>query len=702
MSSKLNLSTLLTTTAVVALTSIAAHAQESAPRPAAAVLEEILVTAEKREASLQDTPVSVTALSGDMLQAIGITNFEDFQFFVPGITITNDSMAIVNVRGIGTSAFGVATDPSVAVYYDGVYIPRPTTGYQDMFDVERLELLRGPQGVLFGRNATGGSLNIISKAPSDELEGTFGVTIGNLERRTFSGTVSGPLSDRVRARATLMKNDRDGRYKDIVTGEDYQNQDTFAGRFTLAMDVTDAFETVLRADFNRDNETGYPSTRLSYPAEFAAAGATIPTRPDDVAFDTLPQNDVKVWGISATNTYTASAVTFKSITSYRKSTVAQIIDADATDLFLFDITLDENSKTFTQELQLTNNDPERLEWILGAFYLNEKGDGGIGLFKPAVAIVIPEANTTNAMAAFGQATYHATDRLRATVGLRLNYEKKDYNYSIAVNGTEVDAGDPKASWTVLTPKFGIDYDFNDDVMAYISATRGFKSGGFQLGDGQPFKPEFLWSYEVGLKSMLLEDHVRANIGAFYYDYSNLQVVEYINGVATTTNAGKSQVKGIEAEFAARVAEGFDLNASISYLDATYKVYFDGPVSLAGNTLPNSPKWNLTFGAQHRTPVGDLGFLTLRGDIAWRSKIFFKSTNDPRFANEDYALINARLAFTPPEENWEIALYGRNLTDKRYATYKTLGVGLDAQASPNYPLAVLGEPRQYGVQLRYSF
>ena len=264
-------------TAIAAAGTSGATAQQenssaaSENRPADDVVEEIVVTAEKREESLQSVPVSITAMTGDTLIKTGITNVEDLQFFVPGVSVTNDSMAIVNIRGIGTSAFGVATDPSTTVHYDGVYISRPTTGYQDMFDVERVEVLRGPQGVLFGRNSAGGTLNIISKMPTADLSGTLGVTIGNYDRRTFSGTIAGPLTDTVGARLTLVKNNRDGIYKDAVTGRRYQNKDNLAARFTLAFDPSDDLQIVLRADGSRTRETGFPAVRDSYPPEFALA-----------------------------------------------------------------------------------------------------------------------------------------------------------------------------------------------------------------------------------------------------------------------------------------------------------------------------------------------------------------------------------------------------------------------------------------------
>lgn len=699
--SRLSASTLATVLVATLSPSLAA-AQTPQPGAREGTLEEIVVTAQKRETNLQDTPVSVTAMSGEMLKAIGVSTIEDFQIFTPGVTITNDSMAIVNIRGIGTSAFGVATDPSSTVHYDGVYIPRPTTGYQDMFDVERVELLRGPQGVLFGRNSAGGTLNIISKAPASEFEAITGVTLGNFNRRSFSGTVSGPLSQSARARLTVLTSDRDGIYDDPRSGADYQDLNSRAVRASVALDVTDALELTLRADYNRDRETGYPAVRLSYPPEFALAGATIPRGERQLALNTMPKNDVDNGGASATLVYTAAPVTLKSITAYRSSEVEQVLDVDATDLFLRDIVFEEESNSFTQEFQLTNNDPQRLEWILGAFYLNERGSDQIQILEPGRALAIPEENVTDAYALYGQATYSLTDRTRLTTGLRYSYETKDFEYRILLDGPEVAADAVEESWDAWTPKVGVQYDISDDVMVYASATRGFKSGGFQLGDGKPFLPEYLWSYEAGLKSMLLDQRVRANVGVFYYDYTDLQVVEYINGVATTTNAGKATLQGGELEVTARATDNFDLVGTVAYLDATYDRFFDQGVDLAGRTLPNAPKWNLTLASEYRVELDGGGVITLRGDVAQRDRIYFKANNLPQFSNGSYVLVNARAALTTAGDVWEIALYGRNLTDKRYATYKTVGTDTTGVSNPDLPLAVFGEPRQYGLQVVRNF
>ncbi|MCX7587273.1 TonB-dependent receptor [Phenylobacterium sp. 58.2.17] len=686
---------------LTALSVLPAHALAQSTS-STATLEEVVVTAEKRETNLQDTPVSITAVTGETLQAMGVATIEDLQLFTPGVTITNDSMAIVNIRGIGTSAFGVATDPSSTVHYDGVYIPRPTTGYQDMFDVERVELLRGPQGVLFGRNSAGGTLNITSKAPTRALEGVLSATLGNYDRRTFSGTVSGPLGERVRGRLTLMKNDRDGIYANPKTGETYQNQNRFAARGAVEFDVTEALELVLRADYGRDRETGYPSVRLSYPPQFAAAGATIPTGEDQLILDTRPRNNVENGGVSATATYVTAPLTFKSITAYRASTIDQVLDVDATDLFLRNLTLWERSRSFTQELQVSNNDAERLEWIVGAFYLRETARDQLQILEPGRTLALPEANVTNAAALYGQATYEVMDRLRLTGGLRYSYEKKDFNYRVRSDGVDVGGEAVEASWKAWTPKVGVQYDLNDDMMVYASATRGFKSGGFQLGDGRPFRPEYIWAYEGGVKSMFWDRRLRANLSVFFYDYTDMQVVEYINGVATTTNAGKATLKGGELELQARPVAGLDLTATAAYLDAKYDRFFDQGVSLAGKTLPNAPKWNLTFAAQYRFELPAGQALTLRGDVAWRDEVEFKANNLPQFAGAAYTLFNARATYSTIDDRWELAVFGKNLTDERYATYKTVGTDATGVSNPALPLAVYGEPRQYGVQVMRRF
>ena len=669
---------------------------------ASAQIEDIVVTAERRETTLQDTPVSVTAMSGETLNAIGIRNLEDFQFFVPGVSITNDALAIVNIRGIGTSAFGVATDPSSTVHYDGVYIPRPTTSYQDLYDVERIELLRGPQGVLFGRNSAGGTLLITSRPPTDQLEGTLALTVGNYDRLTLSGTISGPLGDGVRGRLTVLRNRRDGIYRDPVTGRRYQNDDNYAARATVAFDPSDGLEIVLRADYSREDETGYPSVREQYPQEFRDAGAFIPRNRRELALNTRPVNDVEAWGLSATVNYDLGGTTLRSISAYRGSRVAQVLDVDSTTLFLRDIAFDERSRSFTQELQLLSDSGDRLRWILGAFYLNERGSDQIQIIEPARRLAIPERNVTNAYALFGQATYSLTDAFRLTAGLRYSYEEKNFGFQVFVGDVLVDGARPSDSWSSFTPRLVAEYDVTDDVLAYASASRGFKSGGFQLGDGRPFLPESLWSYELGLKSYFFDRRLRLNIGGFYYDYTNLQVVEYVNGVATTTNAGQATITGAEIELTARPSRNLSINSSLAYLDARYDVFFDQGVSLAGNRLPNAPEWNLTFGVQYDIDLGEMGRLSLRGDAAYRSRVFFKANNDRLFSNDGYVLVNSRISLAMPGEHWEIAIFGRNLTNTRYATYRTVGTDTTGISNPSLPLAVFGEPRQYGIQVRYTF
>lgn len=506
----------------------------------------------------------------------------------------------------------------------------------------------------------------------------------------------------MRGRLTLLTSDRDGIYENPNTGAEYQNLDSRAARASVEMDVTDAFELTLRADYSRDRETGYPAVRLSYPPEFALAGATIPRGERQLALDTMPKNDVDNGGLSATGIYTTDPLTLKSITAYRSSDVEQVLDVDATDLFLRNIVFEEESKSFTQEFQVTNNDPARLEWIAGAFYLNERGEDQIQILEPGRALAIPEENVTDAYALYGQATFSLGERHRLTAGLRYSYEAKDFQYRIFSDGSAVAADAAKESWKAWTPKFGIQHDFSDDVMVYASATRGFKSGGFQLGDGKPFLPEYLWSYEAGLKSMLLDERLRANLGVFYYDYTDLQVVEYINGVATTTNAGKATLKGGELEVTARATDSLDLIGTVAYLDAKYDRYFDQGVDLAGKTLPNSPKWNVTLASEYRVELDGGGIIKLRGDVAQRDRIFFKANNLPQFSNDSYVLVNARIALSTAGDTWELALYGRNLTDKRYATYKTVGTDTTGVSNPSLPLAVFGEPRQYGLQVVRNF
>ena len=670
------------------------------------LFEVIKITAQKRESSIQSTPLSVTAISGDVLEQMGITNMDDFQFFAPGITITNDSMAIVNIRGIGTTAFGVATDPSSTIYIDGVYQPRATTGYQDMFDVMRVELLRGPQGVLFGRNAVGGALNIISKGPTEDFEGSVGLTLGNYNKQSLTGTFSGALTDTTRGRLTVLKNSRDGVYTDMLTGEKYQDEDTFAGRGTLAIDLSDKLYLELRGDYNNDGGTGYISRRGGYTQDYIDAGVAIPQDDYDIALNYKPKTDVEVWGVSSTLTWEGNDFTIKSITSYRESDFDQKIDADATEFTVFNINFLEKSASFTQEFQFSNTVPEDLEWIAGLFYLNEEGSGGIDLLFDGLAIEITEENVTEAYAAFGQMTYKLSDEFRATFGLRYSYESKDYGFTTFVNGGLAETGTPDDNWSAWTPRFALDYDLSDDMMIYVSATNGFKSGGFQIGDGTSFEQEDLWSYETGIKSTLLDNRLRANIGLFYYDYTNLQVVEYDDdtGVSTTTNAGEAIIQGIEGEFVARITDDFDVNLVVAYTNAEFEFFPQGDgVDFAGNDVPNTPDLTYSLGAQYTTELNDIGYVVFRADYAWRDTVNFKSNNDKKFESDSYSLLNLRVSLMTFDDQWDVALYGTNMLDERYATYITAGRNLDGgRTADGNTSNTYGEPRQYGVKVRYNF
>ncbi len=670
-------------------------------------IEEVIVTAEKREAALQDVPLSITVMTGEDIVNKGISTIEEFSLFVPGLSLINDSMAIVYIRGIGTSAFGVATDPSTTVHYDGVYIPRPTTTYQDMFDIERIEVLRGPQGVLFGRNSTGGTLNIISKRPSDELEGALGFTYGNLDKTIFTGTVSGPIAgDKVGARISFLKNDRDGRFKNI-DGRQFQDQNNVAFRGSLVFNPNEDIEFIIRGDYYREREGSFPTVPLNLGQDLIDAGATVVadiTRQSALDADIF--QDLDNYGISGTLTWDFGDLRFKSISAFRHSEYGVLIDVDSTDLFLRNVGFAEDSKSVSQELQLTTIGSQRLQWIFGLYYLHENGSDQLDIQEPARMLAIPETNKTNAYAVFGQAWYDITERLRATVGLRYSYEKKNFAFDVLAFGNNVAMAAASADWDALTPRFALDYAVNEDVMVYATATRGFKSGGFQLGDGKPFDPEFLWAYEVGTKATLLDRRLQANLGGFFYNFTDLQVVQFVNGIATTNNAGKARIKGFELEFLARPAVGWDVNVSIAFLDAQYlrftEIVGGVEVDRRGNRLPSTPKWKASVGVQYQFVLDRLGYLTIRGDWAWQDSEFFKTSNDPLFAQGAFSILNARLAFETEDGLWEAALFARNITDKDFFTYKTTGVNAAGVSDSSRVIGVFGEPRLYGFQVKRSF
>lgn len=687
-------------------------------------VEEIIVTAERRAADLQDVPIAITAMTGEQLDRSGIQSTQDLQARTPGLVFTtNASYGQPYIRGIGSDFLSAGADPSIAVHVDGIYQTRATAALQDLFDIDRVEIVKGPQGTLYGRNATGGAMNILTKDPTGELEAAADVLYGNYDRLRLRGVVNLPIAEDVSLRASGFVTSRDGYVDNALPGESLDGEDAWALRAKLKAALSPDLTLIIGGELMREDSTRNlaPKLNASYPAPaLDFFGAQIIDDPRVVQYDNQNGLTVKRSAIYGKLEWDLGSVQLKSITSYAHTTNSLALDLDATEVAFAHDTLDEKSDAFSQEFQIASSGDQPFSWIVGAYYLHEKAQQHFQIYiSPfAAKIAYPVSNRVDAYALFGQGTYKLTEQLRLTAGLRYSYEKKNAAFRNIVTdpggmltgvpggGVFTTAFDADADWKAWTPKFGIDYQINDDVMVYASATRGFKSGGFNLlGAGEQFAPEHVWSYEAGIKSTFLDRRVRLNLSAFHYDYSGLQVNRYnpSTGGATTTvtNAASASVDGFEGELVAVLAQGLELDAGISVLDAKYKTFFsanpDAPdpfvdQDLSGNTMPRTPELTLSGGLQYAFALGGTGTMTVRGEVRHQSHVWFDQFNGTGVEQGAFTLLNGAVTWQSDDERWRVQVFGRNLTDKLYRQ------SVIRATSTTGTLDFWGAPRTYGIEI----
>ncbi len=710
-----------------------ASAQEVAAESEAADeagLGEIIVTATRREARLQDIPMSINAFGSDQLEERGVESVHDMQFLAAGLQIDNSvGITRITIRGIGNNQVNEGSESGVAVHRDGVFLSeRPEQG-TSFFDVERIEILRGPQGTLYGRNATGGSVNIITKAPTRYFEAGGSLTYGNYDLVETEGYASGPLiGDELMARFAFKTRTHDGFTPNIFDGRRLDNGDLASVRGKLRYEPTSSFRLDLVADYNRDDSVrGFVAERNStgQPLAHELGADGVLGTPDDgilpsgraVNYNDENLNEREWWGLSAKAEWDLGGVTLGSTTAYRKAHYSQSSDLDGGDLSrLLSEALTYDAEQISQEITLSSSGDAELQWVLGAYYFHADRS----LILP---IPLPPLGTTllgevddlpiDTYAVFGEANYPVLDRLTLTIGARYNYERKSIDQSSTIFGV-TSSEQLEDSWNSFTPKAALTYEFSDAVTAYATVGKGFKAGGFNTGtlQGRSFEPEKVTNYEVGLKSLLLDGRLRSSISLFHMDYRNLQVeVRRDNGqgavLLSIDNAATATIRGIELEIEARPTEHLSLDGNVSYLDAKFDRWPDAinnlqgnaPVDVSGNRLPSSPKWAANLGVSYAIPIGIWGSATLRGEYSYKSRTFFRPFEEMDLSQEPFGLFNARLTFEDADGRWSIASWIKNLTDEVAAAGMTQ-FGSSLSGRPR--AVILHPPRTYGVTVGYRF
>ncbi len=672
-------------------------------------VEEILVTAQKRSENMQRTSISMKAFTSDHLRSSVIEDVYDIGLYTPGVIVNKEIVGKVYIRGIGTENLTIGGDPGVAVHVDGAYVARTSAANFDLFDVERVEVLRGPQGTLYGRNATGGSINIISNAPSEEFYARVEAQFGNYNRRRFVGTINGALSENIFARASFVKSDRDGFTENLFTNQDLDTEDVTMGRLGLKILASEQVTIDITADFSTDNSSPAPFKQLEFSQLFEGLnGAFDPEGLRRVSQDSPVLEMQDQYGLTGKITVDMGDLELTSISAYRNIDFFAAFDGDAVDILFQNFADDSQSEQFTQELQLSYDNDGPLSWIFGLYYFNDSGEQEIFIPIPGFGFDILHNSTiqTDAYAVFGQATYAFTDKLSFTAGLRYSDESKDATQFSDFGFIPPIQQDLSQDANALTPRFALEYFQSNDTMLYLSATRGFKSGGFTFNGFQShFDPEFVWAYEGGIKSRFAEGRVVANLSAFYYDYTDLQVSKLENNAGVITNAADATIWGGEIELVAKASKNLDINVGLSFLNAEFDTFLTedpsnpqlGTIDLAGNKLTRSPEFTANVSGKYTHEIIDWGTATLQIDYQHQSKSFFTPFNRDLSAQEAFNIVNARLAIQQFDANWQLAFFVKNLFDETYFL-NILESGVEA----GKPEGFIAPPRTWGFQIAYEF
>ena len=761
--------------AVAALPS--AHAQTSTPvqvegtaagQPVAAddsaYAEDIVVTAQRRSERAQDIPVAISAFGGEQIARTGIISLENIAPRVPSFYFGSFGAARpqLYIRGIGTRSFDPGSESSVGVFVDDVYLGRASGSFGSLRDIERIEVLRGPQGTLYGRNTIAGAINIITKGPTEEFTGEAEAGISNYNGYSLFGAVSGPIvADKVMFRVAAWNTERDGYQTNLVTGQNFQGLDNWGGRGRLTIKPSETFSIDLTAEITQDDDGAAFSgfNRGSGPSR-SLAGVTTPANPlatflgrpgrtptpnpgGNVGYLSLdPFLDRRVETYIGRLEYDADFATLTSISAYKKLGIDDGRDLEGSSLDVINQLSRERSKQFTQEFRITSNPTGSasfggaLDWIVGGYFYRDEStrrdefrlgiDSVVALLSggPQVSTAISDYDIES-YAAFGQATLHLSDKFEITAGGRYTRDKK----RAIQQGLNTRPGVPliaapfsvdnRATYESFDPRLVATYKFTSDVSAYASFSTGFKSGGFQyvpFAASQAnvlFRPEDIKTYEIGLKSELLDRALRFNVAAFHYDYSDLQVSRIVDlggGAAASLidNAASSSINGLDVEVLIRPTPDFDVSVTYGYLDAKYKDYFTNPAGTAPTAATNfsgrqqvrAPDHSISVGAEWRVPLGDDSGLTFRADYAVLDTFYHEPGEaDPIYGGAvsltrepSYGLLDLRAAYEIG--NIRVSAYVTNATKVSYRR-SVLALGSTASDFP-------GEPRIYGLKVGYKF
>lgn len=686
------------------------------------VLEEVIVTARKREESLQDTPISVTAISGTELVLSQINSTQDLSNITPNLSFDSfasasgsNAAASVFIRGIGQTDFVPTTAPGVGIYIDGVYMAQSVGSAFDLVDVERIEVLRGPQGTLFGKNTIGGAVAIYTKKPANEFGGWAKFELGSDNQTNGAFTIDMPVSDQLSSQISASVRTRDGYVKNIVSSQDLGDDDSRGARFAALFTPSDNLEFFFTADYRHERENGAPNVLVAIndlapfvaianarsagcPVSFpppqsspidntACANSQWVLGPHKVAANADLVSDLDAYGTALHIDWALDSFSIKSISAYRKVDSLSRRDGDDTPLTIVHTGDILKQDQFSQELQFSGtilND--RLNWMLGLYYFTEDADNPNTVELSIGSILSGGAVDGRTKAIFSQVTYEFTERISLTAGIRYTTEKQTFlpdQYALTpylsptgpmLPGDRILPYEPvtnKISET--TPMATLSYYATDDLMTYLSYSEGYKSGGFHqrvpapLPEVPTYGPEFAEVWEVGFK--YTKDWLRINGSAFNTDYTDIQTIVRRGFAPVTVNAGDARIDGFELEGSLVPTPNWYFMFGVGYLDAKYVNIPDEVVNSntidKSSQLTNTPEWSTNLRGAYTKDIAQIGNVTLRLDWIYRASAYKTTNNAPYLEQQSYNLFNAAIIYEDLSKDWRIMLAGKNLNDEIY-------------------------------------
>ncbi len=710
-----------------------ALAQAVAVVPAAkAQLEEVIVTAERREASLQDTEISMSVFSNRSIEEQGIQTYLDLSAMAPNVMMhemPGKAGGAISIRGFKNAETFATFEPKVALYLDGVLIAKGAGSVFDVLDLERVEILRGPQGTLYGRNTVGGAVNFITKKPStEEFSGKVSASLGDYDLQDFKGTVNIPLGDTLAFKASAGSMKRDGFWENrLQNNKTLGDRDRQAALLQLMWEPTDNLNFLYTYDKTDIDEGFYPSATVAYGPLAPQLAPYVQDGTKDRyfdGFDTFTKADISGHAFTV-NWELNENLSLVSITGYREFQVDSFQDSDATPILQGHVYSGDDYQNLTEELRLVGDAfDSKLEYVIGAFYMDEDiKDTYQNLESAAYGLSINSgASAKNEVwAVFGQGTYSLTEKLDLTFGLRYTQEDRSMSNRQIL---EVLGGGPVVSQAInpdaqkdyddVSGTLSVSYDWSHDLMTYFKVSKGYSSGGFNARQPDPrffypgYDEETVYTYELGWKSTWLDSRLILNGALFYSDYSDLQVNQLTDtGSNNIDNAGDAEITGLELEATAMVTDSFEVGGGYGYLDPQYKKYIavDG-TDLSNNHWAHAPKNTVNLYARYTVADVFGGNLVARVDYSWVDDYFLLTANGPNLVDGNvapsYDTINARIALEElpvwGDTHITVAAWGKNLTDELwYNSGFDLSDGLLGYVGKS-PSA----PRTWGVDLIWEF